>query len=362
MVTNVSNDGFASKNLASSDSGGLSNLTKDFDTFLKLLTTQLQNQDPLSPLDTNEFTNQIVSFSQVEQAIETNNKLSALVDLNVSNQISASVNYTGKTVEVASNDMMVKNNAVPTFSYTLDSAAEEVKLVIKNAQGVTVYEGEGLKEKGPHSVQWDRVAKDGTYSPEGKYTITVSAKYKGAEEFKAAPVTTVGVVTGVNLSDTEIISLIVDGELEIPISDVRAVGAPPAANNNSAPVITSFAGELEYDYSEGPLAVDDNIALGDSDDSTINGAIIAIENLKNADKEKLNVELEEGITIQSQDDGILVLSGVATREAYERVLRSLTYENTSGVPNTENRQISILVSDGKNTSNKVSKTVKYNVG
>ena len=76
-------------------------LAENFDTFLQLLTTQLQHQDPLSPMESNEFVAQLVQFSEVEQAIASNKSLEKLIDLQNTNQATAAIGYIGQTVEAA---------------------------------------------------------------------------------------------------------------------------------------------------------------------------------------------------------------------------------------------------------------------
>ncbi|MGB1540522.1 MAG: flagellar hook assembly protein FlgD, partial [Rickettsiales bacterium] len=80
-----------------------SKLSGDFDTFLLLLTTQLQNQDPIEPLDTNEFTAQLVQFANVEQAIDTNSNLETMISMQQGTQINNAVNYIGNFVEAKGN-------------------------------------------------------------------------------------------------------------------------------------------------------------------------------------------------------------------------------------------------------------------
>ncbi|MHC4984186.1 MAG: flagellar hook assembly protein FlgD, partial [Planctomycetota bacterium] len=82
--------------------GGNVDLASTFNNFLLLLTTQLQYQDPLSPLDTNQFTEQLVQFTNVEQSIKTNSKLDQLIALQGANQLTAALDYIGKTVDVDS--------------------------------------------------------------------------------------------------------------------------------------------------------------------------------------------------------------------------------------------------------------------
>src|SRR3954470_17819141 len=75
-------------------------LAGNFDTFLTLLTTQLKNQDPLSPMDSNQFTQQLVQFSQVEQQINANKNLESLVSMSKAQGATSAVGYLGKTLTV----------------------------------------------------------------------------------------------------------------------------------------------------------------------------------------------------------------------------------------------------------------------
>src|ERR1700688_4735839 len=94
----------------SSSSSSASNLLgTNFNTFLTLLTTQLKNQDPTSPLDTNQFTSQLVQFSQVEQAINTNTNLQALINIQEGQQSVAALPLVGQTVEYAFNQAPLVN-------------------------------------------------------------------------------------------------------------------------------------------------------------------------------------------------------------------------------------------------------------
>src|SRR2546425_8888071 len=103
---------------SSSSSSDKTKLGTDFNTFLSLLTTQLKNQDPLSPLDTNQFTQQLVSFSQVEQAINTNDKLSSLLALQQQDQSVTALPLVGHTVQYSDNQEALTNGQA-TFEYNL---------------------------------------------------------------------------------------------------------------------------------------------------------------------------------------------------------------------------------------------------
>src|SRR5882724_12406573 len=93
-------------------------LGTDFKTFLTLLTTQLKNQSPLSPLDTNQMTQQLVSFSQVEQAINTNDKLSSLLALQQADQSVTALPLVGHIVEYSDNQAALLNGTAE-FAYNL---------------------------------------------------------------------------------------------------------------------------------------------------------------------------------------------------------------------------------------------------
>ena len=95
----------------SSVSGALDNveIASNFTTFLQLLTTQLKNQNPLDPLDTNQFTQQLVQFAQVEQQMKSNDLLSGLVLLEKSSEATAALAYVGSTVVVDGSTAQLAN-------------------------------------------------------------------------------------------------------------------------------------------------------------------------------------------------------------------------------------------------------------
>src|SRR5271156_6288937 len=119
MTTSV---GSSTGTNSSSSSSAMSNLTSNFNTFLKLLTTQLQNQDPLSPMDSNQFTQQLVEFSGVEQQINTNDNLQSLIALSMSQQASAAVNYIGHSVVMTNGEGALQNGTVD-WTYNLNAPA-----------------------------------------------------------------------------------------------------------------------------------------------------------------------------------------------------------------------------------------------
>lgn len=160
-------------------------LTESFDTFLTLLTTQLRYQDPLEPMDSAEFTNQLVQFSQVEQSINTNANLEKLLGFQGTNQAVAAISYIGNTVEVLGDAMPLIDSA-STMNYVLPENAESASVLIFDATGAQVQSIEGPTAAGKHTVAWDGKDKDGNQLPDGAYTVVVAARDAENETIEVA--------------------------------------------------------------------------------------------------------------------------------------------------------------------------------
>src|SRR5215831_6422021 len=129
-------------------------LSANFDTFLTLLTTQLKNQDPLSPMDSNQFTQQLVQFSQVEQQIHSNQNLESLISLTKANSATTAVSYLGKSLTLTDGTAPLMNGEAK-WAYSLDNDASTTKLVVTDATGKIVYAGTGETTSGMHAFTWD---------------------------------------------------------------------------------------------------------------------------------------------------------------------------------------------------------------
>lgn len=164
----------------------LGKLSGDFDTFLKLLTTQLQNQDPTSPMDTNQMTDQLTQFSQVEQQITSNNKLDNILSALSYTASNQNLNYLGRVVEFESSKMSLmtigKTEAGETvkeavMAYNLPNVAADVEVQIidpKTKQVIRTIEGDG--QIGRHTVAWDGKNDSGAQVENGVYEFKVIAK------------------------------------------------------------------------------------------------------------------------------------------------------------------------------------------
>ena len=185
---------------SASATSGVPDFTSNFNTFLTMLTTQLQHQDPLSPLDTSQFTQQLVSFSEVEQQINTNKNLQQLIQLQNTNQAIAATPLVGQTIEY-SNATAPLASGQAGFSYTLPSAASSVNLSVKDANGQVVFSTAGKTTAGNHDFVWDGKTSAGVQMPNGgQYTLQVVAADAGKNAMTAT-VNSFGVVDGVNINN-----------------------------------------------------------------------------------------------------------------------------------------------------------------
>lgn len=197
-------------------------LSQTFDDFLRLLTTQLKNQDPISPMDANEFTNQLVSFSQVEQQIATNEKLDALIGANSAGGFGGALGYLGQQVEVIGRNFNFTDRPV-TLGYGMPADAAIGIVEIRNAAGGVVHVQEASSRTGRNEFTWDGRGVDGELVPPGPYTITVRATDAEGEPVEV-PTFVRGRVDGVENVDGENVLLM--GETPVSLDDVLAIRAP----------------------------------------------------------------------------------------------------------------------------------------
>lgn len=172
-------------------------LADNFQTFLTLLTTQLKNQNPLEPLDTNQFTQQLVQFAQVEQQLKTNDSLTNLIDIQKNANITTAASFLGATVTVDGQTAPLKNGAA-AWDFTMPEAGNAT-IDIKNATGVSVYSMNANAQQGQQTFKWDGRGPNGTLFPDGDYTISVTAKDANAQPI-AVSTEVHGVVDGVDLT------------------------------------------------------------------------------------------------------------------------------------------------------------------
>jgi flagellar basal-body rod modification protein FlgD len=199
---------------------GLAELSSNYQQFLTLLTTQLQNQDPLSPMDTNQFTQQLVEMSGVQQQLLANNLLTTLVAQGQGG-LSNGVSYIGKSVTSSASTATLTNGAA-TWNYTLPSAAASVQATVTDSTGAKVWSGTASgTAAGANSFTWNGKTTSGTQLVDGgAYTLTLVAK-DGAGNTLNAQTQISGTVTAATLSNgTAYLSI---GNNSVPLSSVTSV-------------------------------------------------------------------------------------------------------------------------------------------
>ena len=197
-----------------------SRLLGDYNSFLKLLTAQLQNQDPLAPLDATQFVSQLSQFASVEQVIVSNQKLDEIIKSLGANSLMADIGMIGRTVEVAGNAAELRNGAA-SLSYTLAKDAAQAGVVIRDESGAIVRSMVIDPRAGEHGLTWDGTNNSGDQLADGVYTFTF-----GAADADGKPIATQGYVTAavVRVETTaEGSQLVLSNGVRTPSSAVRAV-------------------------------------------------------------------------------------------------------------------------------------------
>lgn len=195
-------------------------LAENFDTFLTLLTAQLQNQDPLAPMDSNQFTQQLVQFSQVEQQIKTNEQLETMMEQSRAASAGTALSYLGRTAILDSKVTALREGSA-VWSYGLPDGAASLTIEVRNAQGVTVYSTTNAdRSQGSHLFEWDGKNNQGVAQPDGAYQIVVTARDN--DDAAIMPViTTREPIIGIDLGSTSPEVLTASGIYGL--SDIRAI-------------------------------------------------------------------------------------------------------------------------------------------
>lgn len=210
----------ANANSTSSQAGNtaLTSLSSNFNGFLKMLMTQLQNQDPTSPMNTNEFTSELVQFSSVEQQINTNTSLTQLIQLTQAGEVMQASAMAGKHVTVASDHVPLQNGK-GIIQFTTPAAAP-VDIAIYDDSGNKLSDNMLMSVKGTNTWTWNGTTSNGSSLPDGSYKIAVvSANADGTTSAVSTSVT--GTATGV-LSQSNGMQLRL-GALTVPFSQVQSV-------------------------------------------------------------------------------------------------------------------------------------------
>ena len=194
-------------------------LSSNFGDFLQMLMTQLQNQDPTSPMDTNEFTSELVQFSGVEQQINTNSSLSQLIQLTQGSEVMQAAAMDGKKVTVQSSQVALQNGS-GTLNFTTGTAAP-VAIAITNASGQVVYSTALTSTAGQNTWTWNGQDNKGNQLPDGVYSAAIETG-NASGGATSVPFTVTGTATGVQSLGSGVQLQL--GALTVPFSAVQSVG------------------------------------------------------------------------------------------------------------------------------------------
>jgi flagellar basal-body rod modification protein FlgD len=220
-VTSSTVGSTASTTSAANTSGGSADgaqIAGNFQQFLTLLTTQLRNQNPLDPLDTNQFTQQLVQFASVEQQLKTNDTLSSLLTSAKASTTASAATYVGLQVTADGATQSLSNGSA---SWTLNPAkAAKATVTIKDANGGVVATKTATLQAGAQTYSWDGKNANNAALPAGSYTISVSAQDASGQNV-AVSTEVSGTVTAVDVSGGAPVLTV--GSASVPLSTVKTI-------------------------------------------------------------------------------------------------------------------------------------------
>ena len=200
---------------------GAASLSTSYQTFLTLLTTQLKNQDPSSPMDPNQFTTELVQMTGVQQQLLSNQLLQQLVSASPSSGVSSAVSLIGKQVTATSATAALSNGQA-NWTYTLPSAASNASVSVSNSTGQVVYTGTAPSfAAGASTFSWNGKSSSGVQLPDGTYTLSVAA-----QDSSGGAITPTLAVSGVASSVQSVngTTMVTVGSSQVPVSVITTVG------------------------------------------------------------------------------------------------------------------------------------------
>lgn len=217
--TTASTSSSSTSSAAATNALASQQIAGNFQSFLQLLTTQLQNQNPLDPLDTNQFTQQLVEFAGVQQQLNTNDSLATLVSLQQTAQSTQALGFVGKTAVVTGSTAQLSSS---TATWGLNVPSDSTVTVnITNSTGQTVYTNQYQVSKGDNQgFTWNGQGTDGTQYPDGAYTLTATGKDSSGNTV-AITTEVQGVVSSVDLTQSP--PLLTIGGQTYTVSQIQSI-------------------------------------------------------------------------------------------------------------------------------------------
>jgi flagellar basal-body rod modification protein FlgD len=200
---------------------GSQELAGNFNTFLQLLTTQLQNQNPLDPLDTNQFTSQLVQFASVEQQVNMNTNLQTLISMQQTSEATSALQFLGTNVTVNGSTATLSNatSSPATWSFSAPTPAT-ANITITSSTGQTAFSGTVSLNAGTQSFGWNGQGNNGVTWPDGTYNMSINATNANGQPV-AISTQVQGVVSGVNVSQNP--PLLTVGGQSFTISQIQSI-------------------------------------------------------------------------------------------------------------------------------------------
>jgi len=224
----LSNSGFSAPTRQTDDS--LATAASDFETFLTLLTSQLRNQDPLSPIDSTQFVEQLASFSAVEQQIETNSKLETLAESLAVSGLEGATQWIGKQVETVNGAARFQGEAL-NFVIPESSVGDSSEIVISDLNGNVVYREATDNQR--RQLSWSGKNNDGDVVPNGDYVVSVN-RIADDEVVEVSPPLAIAKVLEARLEDSTVKLVLSNGGNIEPHGIVAVRDAPTIIDSEEA--------------------------------------------------------------------------------------------------------------------------------
>ncbi|GBQ34188.1 flagellar biosynthesis protein FlgD [Acetobacter fabarum] len=219
----------SSSSSSTSSTAALSSLANNYTTFLTLLTTQLQHQDPSSPMSSDSFTSELVQFAGVEQQVQTNSKLSSLISLNESGQLSADSALVGSQATANSTTLPLQNSSA-TLNYK-GSSGQTVAIAVSNSAGTIVKDDLVTASSGTNTWTWDGTDNNGNKLSDGAYSVAVKTMDSSGNTSDVS-FTVTGTITGIQTGTNDM--EVQMGGATIPMSQLVNVSSTSKSSSSSS--------------------------------------------------------------------------------------------------------------------------------
>lgn len=199
-------------------------VAKDFNMFLRLMTTQMKNQDPLDPMKSSEYTQQLAQYSQVEQSVQQTNALKEILNRMSAQDMASAANYIGREASFDGAISSLDNaGGSASWTYTVARPAASVSATISDANGRVVQQLTLNADATTGRVVWDGQTAGGTRAAGGPYSLTIAAT-DAAGNAVPVRVTATGIVKSVEMAGGQVM-LGLGGGTKLPVSSLIAVSA-----------------------------------------------------------------------------------------------------------------------------------------